>query len=476
MQSDTRPLPAWYAAAKLGIFVHWGLYSIPAFADSDDATFAGFTADLSSGVDIRGRNPYAEWYLNGLRIPGSPTAWHHAATYGQDFSYFDFRPEFDESARRADLGDWAGLFADVGAEYVVMVSRHLDGYPLWPTGVPHPTMPADFHAARDLVGDLTAAVRRRGLRMGLYYAGGVDWTFTDKPIRTMTDLMDQSALGPEYARYAAAHWRELIERYQPSVLWNDMGWPAEVDPHEIVVDYYDQVPDGVVNDRWTQVRLPPAGRGRQLYLGFVGLALRFLHTIGKQMPPPPTCYADFRTYEYTLPDEQPDTAWELTRGLGDSFGFNAAETATDLLTGTELVRLFVDVVARGGNLLLNVGPDGAGRIPEVHQRPLRELGAWMKVNAEAIHASRPFPWAGPSTVAGTPVRFTRRDDNVYAIVCADELTGSVLLPNLTLPNGSRAHLLGSDGELTWTVRGTDVEVRVPEVRGQPAYVVAFTAS
>ena len=113
-----------------------------------------------------------------------------------------------------------------------MVTRHLDGYPLWPTRVANPRMPADYRSRRDLVGDLTAAVHARGLRMGLYYAGGVDWTFTDRPIRTMVDLMADQALGPVYARYAEAQVRELVETYGPSILWNDMGWPAESDPNE----------------------------------------------------------------------------------------------------------------------------------------------------------------------------------------------------------------------------------------------------
>ena len=103
-----------------------------------------------------------------------------------------------------DFADWAGFFARACARYVVMVTRHLDGYPLWPTTIANPHMPAAYRSQRDLVGDLAQAVREQGLRMGLYYGGGMDWTFTDKPIRTMADLMSQQALGAEYARYAAA--------------------------------------------------------------------------------------------------------------------------------------------------------------------------------------------------------------------------------------------------------------------------------
>ena len=134
---------------------------------------------------------------------------------------------FDPNSRpmpgASDVSEWARFFAEVGARYVVMVTRHLDGYPLWPTTIVNPHMAADFKSRRDVVGDVTTAVRGHGLRMGLYYAGGIDWTFVDRPVRTLTDLMEQQALGSDYARYAAAQWRELIDAYRPSILWNDMG-------------------------------------------------------------------------------------------------------------------------------------------------------------------------------------------------------------------------------------------------------------
>lgn len=123
--------------------------------------------------------------------PGSATWRHHRAPYGGDVSYFDLRARFDQAVQQVDPADWVRLFATAGARYVVMVTRHLDGYPLWPTGVANPHMPADYRSRRDLVGDLTQAVRDQGLRMGLYYAGGTGWTFTRRPIRTMADFMAQ---------------------------------------------------------------------------------------------------------------------------------------------------------------------------------------------------------------------------------------------------------------------------------------------
>jgi alpha-L-fucosidase len=471
-------VPRWYTDAKLGIFVHWGLYSIPAFAEPTGGDFAAFMRDLAAGKDTRGRVPYAEWYLNALRIPGSPTSRHHQATYGKDFSYFHFQGLFDRNAATVDFADWGQFFAQAGARYVVMVTRHLDGYPLWPTTIPNPHMPAEYRSRRDLVGDLTQAVREQGLRMGLYYGGGLDWTFTDKPIQTMTDLLRQQALGAEYARYAAAQWTELIDTYQPSILWNDMGWPAGSDPHEVIAHYYNTVADGVVNDRWTQVSMPTNRLARALYLRFISLTLKALSRAGRPLPKqPPRFHYDIQTHEYATPDPAPTAPWELTRGLGRSFGYNAQETAADTLTGTQLIHLLADVVAHGGNLLINVGPDGTGHIPDLQQRPLRDLGTWLDRNGEAIYATRPWTPAATTTATGDQVRFTHREGTVYAIVLSDLLTDDLTIRGLTLPASSRIGVLGGAADLAWTQAANDVRITPPpRPSSQPAQVLRITTS
>jgi alpha-L-fucosidase len=474
---DRRSVPRWYTDAKLGIFVHWGLYSIPAFAERTDGDYSAFMRELAAGKDARSNVPYAEFYLNALRVPGSRTALHHRATYGEDFSYFDFQAAFDAAAARVDLTDWARSFARAGAQYVVMVTRHLDGYPLWPTKIANPHMPSGYRSRRDLVGDLTDAVRAENLRMGLYYGGGLDWTFTARPIRTMADMLRQQSLGAEYARYATAQWIELIDAYRPSILWNDMGWPAESDPHELFGHYYDTVPDGVVNNRWTQVRVPSNRFARALYLRFVGISLKAMARANRPLPTPtPSFHYDVETHEYEIPDPAPTLPWELTRGLGRSFGYNAAETAADTLTGTQLVHLLADVVARGGNLLINVGPDGTGRIPHLQQQPLRELGSWLDRNGGAIYGTRPWSLTDATTSGGAQVRFTQRDRTVYAIVLADDLRDSLIIRDLTLPANSRIRVL--DGaDLKWTQAGKDVQIAPLQGQpSQPAHVLTITPS
>ncbi|MEU4597436.1 alpha-L-fucosidase [Nocardia sp. NPDC023988] len=338
---------------------------------------------------------------------------------------------------------------------------------------PDPHLPVDYRSGRDLVGDLTAAVRAEGMRMGLYYCGGMDWTFREQPLRTMADLLRHQALGPEYARYAAAQWRELIDTYRPSILWNDMGWPAETDPHELMAHYYDTVADGVVNDRWMRTTLPRNRVVRAAYLSFIGGVTKAMSKWGNGIPEPAkNFHYDVETREYATPATPPSGAWELTRCLGRSFGYNAEETSADTLGGGELIYLFADVVAKGGNLLLNVGPDGAGRIPDLQSRPLRALGTWLARNGDAIYDTAPAQRPATTTTRDDQVRFTGKEGTLFAIVLADQPTGEVTLRDLRIPPSSTIGLVGGTAELRWCERDGDLVVDLPADTQQHAYVLA----
>ena len=188
---DKHPLPDWYAGAKLGIFIHWGLYSVPGWAPLSHPDH-----DFSSNDYIK-NDPYAEWYLNTMRIPGSPTEAYHREHYGADYDYYNFAAIFNRESKKWKPEEWAATFHEAGAKYVVLTSKHHEGFTLWPSTTPNPspTLPKDEqHAERDIVGDLTAAVTKERLRMGLYYSGGYDWTFNTGPIEVKEDY---DAVKPE---------------------------------------------------------------------------------------------------------------------------------------------------------------------------------------------------------------------------------------------------------------------------------------
>ncbi len=220
----THRVPVWYDDAKLGIFIHWGLYSVPGWAPRVPDIQQLLVKDGPRRM-LR-ENPYAEWYRNTMQLKGSPTAEHHATVYGEDYPYDNFVRTFNDASSGADLDAIAALCREAGARYVVLTTKHHDGFALWPSSVRHPVK-GEYQAARDLVGDLTEAVRERHMRMGLYYSGGYDWPYNDAVLSTAADAVLAAPNDARYVEYVTAHWRELIDRYQPSVLWNDISWPTD---------------------------------------------------------------------------------------------------------------------------------------------------------------------------------------------------------------------------------------------------------
>jgi alpha-L-fucosidase len=331
----SHPYPQWFRDAKLGIFIHWGVYSVPAYSGPED---------------------YAEWFLRGLETGDSLRVRFMRDNYGSDFAYEDFAPLF-----RAELFDpaaWADLFRRAGARYVVLVSKHHDGYALWPSAFSPGWNSVEVGPGRDLVGDLAAAVREAGLRMGLYYSL-CEWTnplhrwYTDPP----------ETIGPYVERHLVPQFKELITAYAPDLVFADGEWlntAEQLHSREMIGWYFDTVgPDAVVNDRW--------GAGSDI---------------------------GFRTPEYSSGIESPDRPWAEVRGIGRSFGYNRNEKLDAYMTPKALIHFFAAAVAGGGGMILNVGPRADGQIPLLQQERLLQLGEWLAVNGEAIYGSSPWRRSG----------------------------------------------------------------------------------
>lgn len=369
-----RACPEWYAKPQLGIFIHWGMWAVPAWAPRGESLTELVKTDYDHAFAL---GPYAEWYPNAMKVADSPTARHHAEHYG-DQPYEAFRAPFDAAAQAFDAEAWADLFQASGATYVVFVTKHHDGYCLWPTEVENPHRPG-WHSQRDFVGELAAAVRKRGMRFGLYYSGGLDWTFFHTPISNFGDMFACVPTGEDYRAYAKAQVRELVERYKPSVLWNDIAWPDKRDLDEVFSHYYAHVPDGVVNDRWMgETALFQALKDPTALAGFNASVKAKLAEREGETHSDPTTHYDFRTVEYARGEGLGDVKWESVRGLGMAFGYNANEEVGDYLDGQGLIDLYRDVTGRGGNLLINVGPRADASIPEVQRTPLLELGRLLR--------------------------------------------------------------------------------------------------
>lgn len=417
---NTHPLPSWYADAKLGIFIHWGLYSVPGWAPLMHPDH-----DFESNDYIK-YNPYAEWYLNTMRLDGSPTQAYHKEHYGADYDYYNFAPIFDKEIKKWKPETWAKVFQDAGAKYVVLTTKHHDGFTLWPSARPNPKLPTDRqHATRDLVGELTKAVNKTGLHMGLYYSGGYDWTFVPGPIRNRSDYSSVKPQTEEYGKYVDAQMRELIQRYHPAVLWNDIDYPKSGHPLEIMAEYYNAIPEGVIDDRF-------------------GVK-----------------HSDFKSPEYETLKTISPTKWEECRGLGQSFGYNRAEGEKETIAPDALIYLLVDIVSKNGNLLLDVGPEADGTIPAIQMERLVELGAWLRMNGDAIYGTHPWNRAEGETAEGIAVRFTEKGSELYATLLGQPKNGSVTLKGLAPKAGSEIHLLGQKGAVPWSQEGSDMKVTLP---------------
>ena len=329
---NQRGYPQWFSDAKLGIFIHWGLYSVPAYASKEG---------------------YGEWFYRGL-MQKEPDRMRIMSYYADTT-----RPVFDQYKEltkywHAELwnpDEWADLFQYAGAKYVVLVTKHHDGYCLWDS----PQQPQWNSVAsgpkRNIVEELTTAVRDEGMRMGFYYSLP-EWT---NPRHIWMEDPD-SAIGSYVDNYMVPQFKDLVTRYKPDLIFSDGDWnntAEQLRSQELISWYYNTVgKDAIVNNRW--------GHGTK---------------------------HGFLTPEYSAGTEVP---WAECRGFGRSFGLNRNEDLDNYLTDQELIQHFVELVAHGGGLTLNVGPNADGTIPLIQQERLKALGKWLEINGEAIYGTRPY--------------------------------------------------------------------------------------
>ena len=271
-------------------------------------------------------------------------AWH--AEHWPGVAFDDFAPMLTYELFEADA--YGELARDAGMRYMVPVTKHHDGFCFWDSALTDRTS-THVGPHRDVIAELAAASERAGIRFGLYYSL-LDWSHPAYP--------DADAYVDAYMR---PHIRELVERFAPSILWGDGHWghpPFHWRSDAIVSEYYEAMErlglEGAVNDRfWAS-------------------------------------HSDFMTFEYDVPERPPDRAWELCRGLSYSFCVNQAEEPDDYLDGAAVVAMLVETVAKAGHLLLNVGPNADGTIPEIQSRALRDAGAWVNAHADVVHDSQPY--------------------------------------------------------------------------------------
>lgn len=436
---DQRPNPAWFDEEKIGIFLHWGVFSVPAVAWVYPDKPYGFG----------GHSCWYGMYIDRLRPLKPPQQelfeQFHRKNYG-DVPYRALAPRFRAEAYQPN--QWAELFKRSGARYAFLTSNFHDGFCTWPSPYSPGWNSMDTGPKRDLLGDFAKAMRAEGLRAGFYYSiCEYNHPLFPKPAKPGADLK----------RYVAEHFqpqlREAVRRYRPSFLYLDGEWDYPLDSFgmlDFLAWLYNDSPsrdDVVINDRFGQ-----GSRGKHggVYCSEAGAA-----------------------------ESGTDRKWCEDRPISrGNWSYNRLERLEDYLGERDMVHLLADTVAKGGNMHWAVSPCADGTIPMIQQERLVRLGDWLRVNGEAIYGTRRWHTSheGPlvptydprldrkwhwTVVDRTPmVHYTRKAGAVYAICLA--WPGRTLSLSTPVPrSGTRVHLLGREGELRWRPGDPGMLIDVP---------------
>ncbi|UJR17719.1 hypothetical protein I4U23_004617 [Adineta vaga] len=395
---DARPLPKWYDESKIGIFIHWGLYSVPAISSE-----------------------WMWWNWQGDN-PSEIVVDYMKANYPPDWTYANFGPQFHPN-------EWADLFAVSGAKYVVLTSKHHEGYAMWPSKYSFNWNAMHVGPKRDLLGDLASAIRNRtNLAFGLYYSL-FEWFnplyLRDKSNNFTTQVYAETKALPEL--------KEIVETYKPDIVWSDGEWePLDTywNATQFLAWLYNNSPvkdTVVVNDRWGSGTLCKHG-------GFY------------------TCLDRYN------PGHLIEHKWENCFTIDKrSWAYRPIANIGDYMTIEEVVKEIVTTISTGGNALVNVGPNMHGKIPPIYQERLQQMGSWLKVNGEGLYGSMPWLYQN-DTINSDVCRY------VYAflLVWPKNTTDITLGAPLTSSN-TVVTILGSNGDLLqWRVadgnRGIVIDV------------------
>jgi len=437
---EQHEVPPWYMDGKFGIFIHWGVYSVPAFGN--------------------------EWYPRNMYQQGSEEFKHHIATYGPhtQFGYKDFIPMF--KGEKFDPDHWAELFKRAGAKFVVPVAEHHDGFAMYDCAFSEWSA-AKMGPKRDVVGELAAAVGKRGLVFGLSTHRAEHWWFFHGGTKFESDVKDPryaDLYGPaqpedtqsnqEFLDDWLARTCELVDKYQPQLVWFDwwIEQPAFKPYLQKFAAYY-------------------YNRGAQWNRG---VAINYK----KEAFPARAAVLDIERGQ--LAAIRP-LFWQTDTSVSkNSWGYVKNQ---DYRTVDDLVDDLVDIVSKNGALLLNIGPRPDGTIPEPEEKILLEIGRWLALNGEAIYGTRPWKvfGEGPTEVmggsfsdtrrkpfTGQDIRFTTRRDTLYATALAWPENGKLTIKSLaagselTRQEITKVELLGSIAPLRWSRDANGLTIDLPE--------------
>ncbi|MFD2832649.1 alpha-L-fucosidase [Gramella sp. AN32] len=399
----------WWRDAKFGMFIHWGAYSI----------IGG-----ERGEQIAGGG--AEWAMDKL-----------------DYTieeYEKFPAMFNPQLFDADK--WVSMAKDAGMKYIVLTSKHHDGFALWDSKVSDYDIMDASPFKRDIVKELAEACRKQDIKFGLYHSI-VDWHHPQAQGNLFPNYnagqKDQSVVNPEfpkyYENYLKPQVKELLTNYgDVDIVWFDGDWIADYTT-EMGKDMYSFIreiqPNTIINNRVDKGRNGMEGMDREG--NFAG---------------------DFGTPEQEIPATGIDSDWEACMTMNGSWGYKPSDE--NWKSSEDLIEKLVDIVSKGGNFLLNIGPDGYGRFPAESIKRLKEIGEWTDANAEAIYGAKASPFERPAWG-----RYTEKDGVVYAHVFDWPEDGKLLLDkDIKLKKASL--LTGDQSKIKGELTSEGLVVNIPE--------------
>jgi alpha-L-fucosidase len=428
-------VPDWYARAKFGLFMHWGLYDVPAH--------------------------HNEWYEKHMYAADSK--WHQDHFGAQDkFGYKDFIPMF--TAEKFDPNAWAELFKKSGAKFVIPTAQHHDGFALWASDGAAPWNAGVMGPKRDLIGDLCKAVRAQGLKFGVSNHGIENFQFINPSadVRALLEPKNADIFDPKYQDFYhvmdrsdaacekfltnwAARNVELIDKYHPDILWFDNGVDQRyLDPLKLWVAayYYNRASEWgtEVTLNTKKAAFAPAGTNTQT----IGSVIDF-EKIGARSP------SGIRT-----------GVWDVDEPIGSTWGYTDGER---FAKPGVIVQKLVDTVSKNGTLLLNLSPQADGTINQDQRETLLEVGKWLDVNGEAIYGTHSWIKFAEGGGRGSNVRnihFTVKGESLYAIIVGDWPGDEVTVTSV--PSDGKVDtvtMLGSDGALHFSQNADGLKVSLP---------------
>ncbi|MDN5202176.1 alpha-L-fucosidase [Fulvivirgaceae bacterium BMA10] len=401
---------AWWRDAKFGMFIHWGVYAVPAgIHDGKETDFI------------------AEWIMNSERIPIA--------------RYEEYARQFDPQEFDAD--SWMKLASEAGVKYIVITSKHHDGFALWDSKVSDYDIMDFAPYKKDILKSLSEACKKYNIKFGLYHSI-MDW---HHPQAQSINEPHYWAFGgenksnPEFPNYLEGYMKpqlkELIENYDPAILWFDGEWVDDF-THEQGQALYQYIrelkPDILINNR--------VDKGRQ--------GMQGMNAEGDFA-------GDFGTPEQEILATSSDLDWESCMTMNDTWGYD--QTDENWKSTAQLVHNLVDVAAKGGNYLLNIGPTGEGLIPDASVERLQQIGKWLKINGEAIYNTQKLE---KNYLQADSVRYIRKKGtDTFYVVKMGNLPGSVTFSHVKPAETADIKLLGYDKPLQWKFdkdRGVTIDI------------------